>query len=64
MIETDRIISATNKGSEERIDRAIRPKTLADYIGQNKVHQQMDIAFQAARKRQDALDHAGHQVRA
>jgi len=57
MIETDRIISATNQGSEEQIDRAIRPKTLADYIGQKKVREQMDIAFQAARKRQDALDH-------
>jgi len=57
MIETDRIISATNQGSEEKIDRAIRPKTLADYVGQKKVRAQMDIAFQAARKRQEALDH-------
>jgi len=57
MIETDRIISATNQGAEEQVDRAIRPKTLADYIGQQKVKDQMDIAFQAARKRQDALDH-------
>ncbi|MCF6193662.1 MAG: Holliday junction branch migration DNA helicase RuvB [Kangiellaceae bacterium] len=57
MIETDRIISASNQGSEEQVDRAIRPKTLADYIGQQKVKDQMDIAFQAARKRQDALDH-------
>ncbi len=57
MIETDRIISSTSQGSEERIDRAIRPKRLADYVGQQKVHEQMDIAFQAARKRQEALDH-------
>ena len=57
MIETDRIISATPQGTEEQIDRAIRPKTLADYVGQPKVKDQMDIAFQAARKRGDALDH-------
>ncbi|MBV1911800.1 MAG: Holliday junction branch migration DNA helicase RuvB [Kangiellaceae bacterium] len=57
MIETDRIISATSQGPEELVDRAIRPKTLADYVGQQKVREQMDIAFQAARRRQDALDH-------
>ncbi len=57
MIETDRIISATSQGSEEQVDRAIRPKTLADYVGQPKVKEQMDIAFQAARQRKDALDH-------
>lgn len=57
MIETDRIISATSQGSEEQIDRAIRPKKLADYVGQQKVKEQMDIAFQAARGRGDALDH-------
>lgn len=57
MIETDRIISATSQGSEEQIDRAIRPKKLADYVGQQKVKEQMDIAFQAARGRNDALDH-------
>ncbi len=57
MIETDRIISATTQNTDEQVDRAIRPKTLADYVGQPKVKVQMDIAFQAARKRQDALDH-------
>ncbi len=57
MIETDRIISASHQGAEEQIDRAIRPKVLADYVGQKKVREQMDIAFQAARKRQEALDH-------
>lgn len=57
MIETDRIISAASQGTEEQIDRAIRPKTLSDYVGQPKVREQMDIAFQAARKRGEALDH-------
>lgn len=57
MIETDRIISAGAQGIDEQIDRAIRPRMLADYVGQPKVREQMAIAFQAARKRQDALDH-------
>lgn len=57
MIETDRIISGASQGTEEQVDRAIRPKTLADYVGQPKVREQMDIAFQAARMRNDALDH-------
>ncbi|WP_444995036.1 Holliday junction branch migration DNA helicase RuvB [Aliikangiella sp. IMCC44359] len=57
MIETDRIISASSQGTEEQVDRAIRPKKLADYVGQPKVREQMDIAFQAARNRNDALDH-------
>lgn len=57
MIETDRIISPCVQGVEEQIDRAIRPKTLKDYVGQPKVREQMDIAFQAAKQRRDALDH-------
>jgi len=57
MIETDRIISSSSQDFEEQVDRAIRPKTLVDYVGQEKVCDQIDIAFQAARKRQDALDH-------
>ncbi|TQV75093.1 Holliday junction branch migration DNA helicase RuvB [Aliikangiella marina] len=57
MIETDRIISASSQGTEEQVDRAIRPKKLTDYVGQPKVREQMEIAFQAARNRQDALDH-------
>ncbi len=41
----------------EQIDRAIRPKYLQDYIGQTSVREQMGIFIQAARARQDALDH-------
>ncbi|MGE3920011.1 MAG: Holliday junction branch migration DNA helicase RuvB [Gammaproteobacteria bacterium] len=57
MIETDRLVSAEVVPEEERFDRAIRPKALQDYIGQAAVHQQMDIFINAARKRQEALDH-------
>ncbi|GAB5382172.1 MAG: Holliday junction branch migration DNA helicase RuvB [Aliiglaciecola sp.] len=57
MIEADRLIQPTASNEDEVVDRAIRPKMLADYTGQDHVCSQMDIFIQAARKRQDALDH-------
>ena len=57
MIEADRIINASSKPEDEAIDRAIRPKLLADYTGQPHVCEQMEIFIEAARKRNDALDH-------
>lgn len=61
MIESDRLISATPPASENRfetdIDRAIRPKQLDEYIGQEPIREQMSIFIQAARKRQEPLDH-------
>ncbi|VTP63515.1 Holliday junction ATP-dependent DNA helicase RuvB [Serratia rubidaea] len=57
MIEADRLISAEPITEEEVIDRAIRPKMLAEYVGQPHVREQMEIFIQAARLRGDALDH-------
>ncbi len=57
MFESDRLISATPSVSEEAIDRAIRPLNLDDYIGQEAVRTQMRIFINAAKNRQDALDH-------
>lgn len=57
MIESDRIISAQTTHNEEAIDRAIRPLTLDEYIGQEAVCTQMRIFIDAARQRHDALDH-------
>lgn len=65
MIEADRLVSPqvtpqselSGSGRDEIQDRAIRPKTLADYVGQPAVREQMDIFIQAARKREEALDH-------
>ena len=56
-IEQDRVIAGTSRRDDEVIDRAVRPKTLADYIGQPNVKTQMDIFIQAARMRGEALDH-------
>lgn len=57
MIEQDRIVSAASQGDEAALDRAVRPKKLADYIGQTAVKTQMEIFIQAARQRHEALDH-------
>ena len=57
MIEQDRVISAGAQRDEEAYDRAIRPKTLADYVGQPAVRAQMEIFIAAARQRREALDH-------
>ncbi len=57
MIETDRIITTSTQPHEEHYDRAIRPVTLDEYIGQSAVKQQMEIFIQAAKKRGEALDH-------
>jgi Holliday junction DNA helicase RuvB len=57
MIETDRLIAPVAKPQEESQDRAIRPKSLADYIGQPVVREQMDIFVSAAKLRSEPLDH-------
>jgi holliday junction DNA helicase RuvB len=55
---SDRLIDPhTASTDEERIDRAIRPKLLADYVGQPQVCEQMEIFIGAARARGEALDH-------
>jgi len=57
MIEEDRIIGGSAQPREEQLDRAVRPKRLADYIGQPAVKEQMEIFIEAAKGRSEALDH-------
>ncbi len=56
-IEHERITSAEPKSGDRVFERAIRPKTLVDYVGQPGVKQQMGIFIEAARRRSEALDH-------
>jgi Holliday junction DNA helicase RuvB len=56
-IEHDRLTSAIPREEDRVFDRAIRPKTLQDYVGQPSVKEQMDIFITAARNRSEALDH-------
>lgn len=50
-------MTAGQRGREDAQDRAIRPKRLADYVGQSAVREQMSIFIEAARSRNEALDH-------
>jgi Holliday junction DNA helicase RuvB len=54
---TDRIIEAESDLEDSRHDRAIRPTKLADYVGQARVCEQMEIFITAASERREALDH-------
>ena len=57
-VETDRLISAKpTSAQEEQFERSLRPATLAEYVGQEKIRGQLGIFIQAARARGEALDH-------
>ncbi len=59
MIEADRLISGGKASPhEEGEERALRPKHLAEYVGQAKIREQLQIFIDAARNRKEALDHA------
>lgn len=57
MIEPDRFVSPVADNGDEPFDRAIRPLTLKDYVGQQAVREQMDIFIRAAKLRSEPLDH-------
>ena len=57
MAGPDPIISPTEIADDAAVDKALRPKTLAEYQGQPAVHEQMSIFINAARKRREPLDH-------
>ena len=57
-VTTDRIVQPAAATEEEAVDRAIRPKRLVDYVGQEQVKAQLEIFVKAAVMRGEALDHA------
>jgi Holliday junction DNA helicase RuvB len=56
-LESERLVSPAAGVSDEAVDRAIRPRALAEYIGQEHVKSQLAIFIDAARLRAEALDH-------
>jgi holliday junction DNA helicase RuvB len=56
-VEAERVISGSAGQEEEAVEQAIRPRRLADYVGQAPVKTQLDIFITAARQRAEALDH-------
>ncbi|WP_133406688.1 Holliday junction branch migration DNA helicase RuvB [Parashewanella tropica] len=57
MIEADRLIEPKGSPQEEAIDRAMRPKLLDEYTGQKESCEQLKVFIQAAKKRNEPLDH-------
>ena len=54
----ERLITATPESSrEEALERALRPKRLGDYVGQQKIRNQLEIFIEAAKGRRESLDH-------
>ena len=54
----ERLIAAAPESSrEEALERALRPKKLADYVGQQKIRTQLEIFIEAAKARNESLDH-------
>ena len=57
MLQSDRLISSKKLSEDDKLLPRIRPLTLADYMGQSSVSEQMSLFIQAARARSEALDH-------
>ncbi|MBE8167773.1 MAG: Holliday junction branch migration DNA helicase RuvB [Shewanella sp.] len=57
MIEADRLIQPHTEPQEQVVDRAMRPKMLDQYTGQDDIRAQLKVFIQAARKRNEPLDH-------
>jgi holliday junction DNA helicase RuvB len=57
-VTDERLVSSAGRADETLVDRAIRPRSFAEYVGQEQVKSQMGIFIEAARQRAEALDHA------
>ncbi|EOI06764.1 Holliday junction ATP-dependent DNA helicase ruvB [Enterococcus moraviensis ATCC BAA-383] len=57
MTEDERLLSAQTSEGEESLEKSLRPQFLEQYIGQDKVKQELTIYIEAARNREEALDH-------
>ena len=54
----ERLISAGKESAQEDVlERALRPKRLADYVGQQKIRNQLEIFIEAAKRRAESMDH-------
>ena len=55
--EADRIVTPTGAPTERALENRLRPKTLDEYVGQQAMREKLAIFLEAARRRQEALDH-------
>ncbi len=54
---TERVVSAAPVDQEQQYEAGLRPRTLADYVGQERVRENLTVSIAAARQRGEALDH-------
>jgi len=57
MLTEERLISPTGKKGDDALDLSLRPKTLIEYIGQEKIKQNLEITIEAAKKRAEPIEH-------
>lgn len=55
--EADRLIGGEAQGDDQQLDTQLRPRTLAEYVGQNQVKANLHIFLEAARQRQETIEH-------
>lgn len=56
-VDDDRILGATRRFEDDEVEASLRPRRLAEYIGQSRVKEKISLFVQAAKQRGDALDH-------
>ena len=56
-MSSDRIVSSARTEDEVQYEAGLRPRTLNDYIGQDRVRENLTVSVTAARNRNEALDH-------
>ena len=54
---TERVVSSVQGVEEAQYESGLRPRTLSDYVGQDRVRENLTVSIEAARQRQEALDH-------
>ena len=57
MDEMERLVEASKLTEEDRIENTLRPSSLDEFIGQDKLKENLKVFIEAAKKRQEALDH-------
>ncbi|MDR1195868.1 MAG: Holliday junction branch migration DNA helicase RuvB [Endomicrobium sp.] len=57
MEETERILESAKLTEEDRVENSLRPQSLDDFIGQDKLKENLKVFIEAAKRRQEALDH-------
>ena len=57
MMDTDRFITSTKNVTDLEIENSLRPRSMQDYVGQDKIKHNLDVYIKAAKKRNETLDH-------